>query len=68
MSLKYSDSFAMVTPEEALEIAGHYYRIMESLWGSDDVDALGILHSIKEALDQVDFVIAHRYEWESGMS
>lgn len=31
MSLTYSDNFAIVTPEETLEMSGRYYRIMDSL-------------------------------------
>ena len=69
LSLTYSDSFIILTPAEALKLYLRYYRVIESLSEEEDMDdSDSIVGRIEKALSQADFVIAHRYEWESGMS
>lgn len=57
MSPTYSDSVAILTPEETQEWVWSFY-------GSSPES----LPRIEQLLKDVDYVIAHLYEWDSGMS
>lgn len=65
----YLDYFAILSLGEAREIATTHYEELSSLWepaGKSSV-ADEALNKVKNALEDVDFVVAHLYEWESGL-
>jgi len=67
-SFSYLDSFAILTTDEALTLSSRYCHILEAAYEEEDTDDCPSLVSlIKEAISQSNFVIARRYEWESGM-
>jgi hypothetical protein len=65
----YLDYFAVLSPEEAREIAAMHYKELASLWKSSghSTNAEEALNEAKDALEGADIVVAHLYEWESGL-
>ena len=61
------DYFAILSPEEAQEIAARHYEELAYLWESAGKSYVAdeALGKVEDALKDVDFVVAHLYEWES---
>jgi hypothetical protein len=65
----YLDYFAILSPSEAREIAAKHYEKLSCLWepAGKSFVADEALSKVEGALKDVDFVVAHLYEWESGL-
>jgi hypothetical protein len=65
----YADYFAVLSAAEALEIARPYYESLAVSWRSvgKESSARAELQQIEAALAKATFVIAHLFEWESGL-
>jgi hypothetical protein len=65
----YRDFYAVLSPAEALEIARPYYeKLVEALRpsGKQSLDEKEF-QEIETAVRKVDIVVAHVFEWESGL-
>lgn len=66
----YLDYFAILSPEEAREIARTHYEELP-LWPPRPTGQPSLkdeaLSKAEDALRDVDFVVAHLFEWESGL-
>lgn len=58
----YLDYFAILSPEEAREIAAAHYKGLSSAWELDKA-----MSKVEDALEGVNFVVAHLFEWDSGL-
>ena len=65
----YADYFAVLTPEEALKIARPWYESLAASWKSvgKESAARAELEQIEARLANAAGVIAHIFEWESGL-
>jgi hypothetical protein len=63
----YADAFAVLSPSEALAIARQHYQHLASIWGSEGKQAEDALHEVEVGLKDVAIVLAHIFEWESGL-
>ena len=63
------DYFAILSPAEAREIAATHYEELAYLWESAGKSYVAdeALSKVENALKDVDFVVAHLYEWGSGL-
>lgn len=58
----YLDYFAILSPEEAREIATAHYKKLSSAWEPDKA-----MSKVEHALEDANFVVAHLFEWDSGL-
>lgn len=64
----FYDSYAILTPEEALAIAKPHYEKLADLWRTtgEHSKADAQLEMMEAGLRKANIVIAHVFDWESG--
>ncbi|MDZ7790296.1 MAG: hypothetical protein U5L08_07365 [Xanthomonadales bacterium] len=65
----YIDCFAVLSVDEALNIASAHYKTLPQSFGVDahSKHPEENLREVHRALEDADFVIAHLFEWDSGL-
>lgn len=58
----YLDYFAILSPKEAREIAAAPYKGLAPAWEPDKA-----MSKVEDALEDSNFVVAHLFEWDSGL-
>jgi len=69
ISAGYLDYYAIHSVDEALKIAASHYQGLSKLWEPTGQSHIAdeTLSQVEEAIEGADFVLAHLFEWESGL-